>query len=191
MILVMGVSGVGKSTLGSALAASLGQPWVFVEGDSFHPEANIRKMSGGVALGDEDRWAWLDALRSRIRAGLARGESVVLACSALKRVYRRRLIEGVTPVVGGATGGGFGSSSGVMVVSMTGAAEEIRSALRARSGTHFMPESLLESQLAAWEPPSGEEPWIGAVVEVPAYRAVGAQVALVRDALEGPRSGLR
>ncbi|MFM9956449.1 MAG: gluconokinase [Phycisphaerales bacterium] len=178
VILVMGVSGVGKSTLGSALASALGPPWVFVEGDAFHPEANIRKMSAGVALGDEDRWPWLEALRRRIDEGLARGESVVLACSALKRLYRERLLEGLP-------------APGALVAFMVSGAPAIREAMRARQGAHFMPAALLDSQLAALEPPLDDEPWIGALVEVPAYQPVAAQVGLVRVGLARPGRGLR
>jgi gluconokinase len=134
--IVMGVSGVGKTTIGTALAAALG--WRFLDADDFHPAANVAKMSAGIALQDEDRWPWLDALNEKLRAAEGRGESVVLACSALKARYRDRLTAGLAHY---------------RIVYLHGAFELIESRLRARRHK-YMPASLLESQFATLEPPA-------------------------------------
>ena len=89
MIIIFGVSGAGKTTVGKLLARELG--WRFIEADDFHPAANIEKMRSGHPLTDEDRWPWLDGLRKQIEQLLSAGENAVLACSALKRAYRDRL----------------------------------------------------------------------------------------------------
>ena len=89
IIIVFGVSGAGKTTVGKLLARELG--WQFLEADDFHPAANIEKMRRGHPLTDEDRWPWLDRLREQIEQLLSAGENAVLACSALKRAYRDRL----------------------------------------------------------------------------------------------------
>ncbi|HEX8706258.1 MAG TPA: gluconokinase [Myxococcaceae bacterium] len=135
VIIVMGVSGVGKTTLGKALAGALG--WRFLEGDDLHPAANVAKMAAGVPLTDEDRAPWLERLRWLITQALEQGEDVVVACSALRQSYRQRLA--VDP-------------SRVRWVYLTAPAEEIAARLSARKG-HFMPVSLLESQLRTLEPP--------------------------------------
>jgi gluconokinase len=135
VIIVMGVSGVGKTTIGKALAGELG--WRFLEGDDLHPAANVAKMAEGVPLTDEDRAPWLEQLRGLISQALEQGENVVLACSALRRSYRQRLA--VDP-------------ARVRWVYLTAPAEVIADRLRRRTG-HFMPPSLLESQLAALEAP--------------------------------------
>jgi carbohydrate kinase (thermoresistant glucokinase family) len=90
VIVVMGVSGSGKTTVAKGLAAAEG--WTILEGDSFHPPANVAKMASGIPLTDEDRWPWLRAIAAAIDAFRARGESAVVACSALRRVYRDILI---------------------------------------------------------------------------------------------------
>lgn len=89
IIIVMGVSGCGKSTIGSALAQELG--WTFYDGDDFHPEVNIAKMSNGIPLTDEDRMPWLDNIRDLIEKHIQAGESAIIACSALKRINRKLL----------------------------------------------------------------------------------------------------
>ena len=132
----MGVSGVGKTTIGIALAAALG--WRFLDADDYHPAANVAKMAAGIALQDEDRWPWLDALNAKLREAGARGESVVLACSALKARYRERLTAGLARY---------------RIVYLHGAFELIEARLRERRH-RYMPASLLASQFAALEPPA-------------------------------------
>ena len=137
VIVLMGVSGSGKSTVGKLLAERLG--WTFIEGDDFHPPANVAKMRAGTPLTDADRKPWLAALRERVDAACARGENVVLACSALKHAYRDYL-EKHEPEC-------------VHYVYLHGSEELIRQRLAARKG-HFMPPGLLHSQFEALEPPT-------------------------------------
>ncbi len=134
----MGVSGCGKSTVGAALARRLGVP--FLDGDDFHPEANVRKMAGGTPLTDADRRPWLERLGGLLEEHPG---GCVLACSALKRAYRDQL-RGAGPV-------GFVHLDGDPVL-LRG-----RLARRARDGGHFMPPELLDSQLAELESPAGKE----------------------------------
>jgi len=168
LILVMGVAGTGKSTLGAALAAVLSR--AFIEADDHHPAANIAKMRAAVPLTDDDRRPWLDALRAAVDAERAAGRAVVLACSALKAAHRARLLSPDHPA---------------LVVHLTGAPSLIASRLRRRaeSGTHFMPPSLLESQLAALEPPAPSEPGIAQVLTLPADAQIAAQIEQVRGGL--------
>ena len=133
----MGVSGSGKTTVGTALAKRLG--WLFIEGDDFHPAANVAKMAAGHPLTDADRAPWLAALRQRIEEALASGESAVIACSALKHTYRS-VLAGDDP-------------ESVKFVQLDVPIEVLRERLERRHG-HFMPVSLLESQLATLEPSS-------------------------------------
>ena len=141
VIVVMGVAGSGKTTVGKALAAGLG--WRFVDADDHHPPANIAKMGRGEPLTDDDRWPWLDRLRAIIEGALPGGEGpggLVLACSALKASYRARLA------------GGDGGDR-VRFVYLAGTPELFRARLAARPG-HFMKAGMLESQLATLEPPA-------------------------------------
>jgi carbohydrate kinase (thermoresistant glucokinase family) len=138
----MGVSGVGKTTVGRRLAERLDA--VFLEGDRFHPPANVEKMSAGTPLTDEDREPWLRALAAEAERVIASGGNTVIACSALKRAYRRILTERVA----------------MRFVHLTGDPALIKARLDARVG-HYMPPALLPSQLAALEPPGPEE---GAIV---------------------------
>ena len=143
---VMGVSGVGKTKVGLALAQALGAR--FIEGDDLHPESNRAKMAGGTPLMDEDRWPWLD----RVAATLAEGAPpVVGACSALRRRYRDRLRAG-TP--------------GLVVLHLTGDPALVGERLRARKG-HFMPPALLRSQFDTLEPLDAGEPGFAVRVERP------------------------
>jgi len=138
VLVLMGVSGSGKTTVGKALAADLG--WAFVEADDFHPAANVEKMAGGVALDDDDRRPWLQALRERVDLACGRCEDAVLACSALKQDYRDQLERG--------------SPGCIRFVYLTGTEELIRGRLEGREG-HFMDPALLHSQFEALEPPEG------------------------------------
>jgi gluconokinase len=139
-IVVMGVSGSGKSTVAAGLVERLG--WEFAEDDDFHPPANVEKMRAGHALDDEDRWPWLRALAAWIGEHERAGQSVVLTCSALKRTYRDLLCDG---------------HPSVWFAHVTADAELIRDRLQHRSG-HYMPASLLDSQLATLEPLQDDEP---------------------------------
>ena len=138
LVLVMGVSGAGKSTVGSLLAARLDVP--FADADGFHPPANIEKMSRGEPLTDEDRWPWLDAIGAWLDAREATGG--VVTCSALKRAYRDRLLAG---------------RAAVRLLHLSGDPALIGARQAARQG-HFMPPSLLDSQLATLEPLGDDEP---------------------------------
>ncbi|MCC7146771.1 MAG: gluconokinase [Phycisphaeraceae bacterium] len=135
VILLMGVSGVGKTTVGRLLAERLGCE--LADADDLHPPANKQKMAAGVPLNDQDRGPWLDRVRAEIDAALRSGAMLVVACSALKEAYRQRL---------GA------KRPGVRLVFLTGPKELIGQRLKARQG-HFMPAGLLDSQLADLEEP--------------------------------------
>lgn len=137
VIVVMGVSGSGKTTVGRLLAADLG--WIFYEGDEAHPLDNLRKMAAGIPLTDADRLPWLRELRRLIESSLAAGEDAVLACSALKESYREVLAGGL---------------AGVCFVHLTGDPVLIAERLEHRQG-HFMKAGMLASQLAVIEPPEG------------------------------------
>jgi gluconokinase len=136
VIVLMGVSGTGKTEAGTRLAKALGGE--FAEGDDYHPPANVAKMRSGVPLDDADRQPWLETLSREIGAWLDAGRTVVLACSALKQRYRDILKAG---------------RPGVRFVHLKGDADLIRERLKGRRG-HYMPASLLESQLAALEEPA-------------------------------------
>ncbi|HEX2890716.1 gluconokinase [Vineibacter terrae] len=139
VVVVMGVSGCGKSTVGPRLAAALAGD--YAEGDMFHPPANVAKMKSGQALDDTDRKPWLEAMAAAI-AGWSRGpRPTVLSCSALKRRYRDILRTG---------------SPGLRFVYLAGDKALIAARLAARKG-HFMPATLLDSQFAALEPPDADE----------------------------------
>lgn len=135
ILILMGVSGAGKTTVGQRLAESLN--WKLLDADDFHPPANIEKMGRGVPLADADRWPWLDRLNGMARESEARGENVLLACSALKARYRERLASGC---------------AGVSWVYLKGDFRLIESRLKARKG-HYMKADLLQSQFAALEEP--------------------------------------
>lgn len=139
IFIVMGVSGCGKSTVGAQLAATLGLE--FLEGDSLHSAANVARMAAGAALSDADRLGWLQALERRIAAAQAAGQGLVLSCSALKRAYRDILRQGAPDL---------------HLVHLQGERELLAQRMAARTG-HYMPLSLLESQLATLETPDAQE----------------------------------
>lgn len=142
-VVVMGVSGSGKSTVARGLAERLG--WEFAEGDDFHPPANVEKMRSGTPLDDEDRWPWLRALAAWIGSSEQAGKSVVVTCSALKRAYRDVLREG---------------HPSVWFAHVIADAELLRERVTNRAG-HYMPSTLLDSQLALLEPLQDDEPGAG------------------------------
>lgn len=159
VIILMGVSGSGKTTVGRLLARALG--WQFYEGDDFHPPANIEKMQQGRPLTDDDRWPWLAALMAVIDRCLAQGTNAVLGCSALKQSYRDYLI---------------GDRLEVTLVYLKGSYDLLSQRLAQRQG-HFMPRDLLTSQFATLE-----EPQQGVIVDV--ANAPEALVAEIRQALQ-------
>lgn len=164
VLIVMGVSGCGKSTVGQALGAALG--WEFRDGDAFHPPSNVAKMKSGAPLTDEDRWPWLDAIARYIDETGEKGGHAIIACSALKRVYRDRL---------------KGTRADVVFVHLAGSKELIEARMAARKN-HFMPLGLLDSQFATLEPPTEPE---GAII----VSVAGAPDEIVDDVLA--RIGLR
>ena len=138
-LIVMGVSGSGKSTIADALRRRLG--WVVEDADQFHPESNVKKMSAGTPLTDDDRWPWLHAIAAEIARKRASGTSVIIACSALKRVYRDILVQG---------------HNDTRIVYLRGRKELIAARLNARKN-HFMPPGLLDSQFKTLEEPTADE----------------------------------
>jgi gluconokinase len=139
MLIVAGVSGSGKTTVGALLARQL--HWRFADADTFHPEANVAKMRSGTPLTDADRAPWLRAICEWMDLQIADGDSAVVACSALKRAYREELLTG---------------RPAATMVFLLVSREVLERRLTARPD-HFFPEKLLESQLAAFEPPAPDE----------------------------------
>lgn len=137
LILLMGVAGSGKTTLGRLLAARLG--WTYYEADDFHSEANKDKMSRGIPLDDTDRAPWLASIRAAMDAALAAGRPAVFTCSALKESYRRVLLDGL--------------ADHIALVHLTGSRDLLLSRLQGRAG-HYMKPTMLESQLTTLEPPA-------------------------------------
>lgn len=154
--IVMGVSGCGKSTLGQALAQRLALP--FYEGDDFHPADNLAKLRAGQALNDRDRGPWLALLRQKINHHLSAGNGAVLSCSALKRTYRDQL----------------GREPAILYVWLDADSTTLTERLNQRTG-HFMPASLLASQLACLEQPAHPEQYI----RLPAQLSLAEQLALL------------
>lgn len=154
-IVVMGVSGCGKSTVGRALAAELGLP--FVEGDDLHPPRNVAKMRSGSPLTDDDRRDWLGTLAEVLAGAAARGHGVVVSCSALKRRYRDQLRAG---------------APATRFVLLHGTRELLAERLAARSHA-YMPASLLESQLQTLEMPTADEAAIELDIALPTETLVG------------------
>ncbi len=139
IVVAMGVSGSGKTTVAAGVAERKG--WVLLEGDTFHPPANIAKMKAGTPLTDEDRWPWLHAIAAREDLLRAAGTSAVVACSALKRAYRDILI---------------GPRPDAILLYLRGSRELIGARMAERKG-HFMPPALLDSQFATLEEPGPDE----------------------------------
>lgn len=162
-LVVMGVSGSGKSTLARALAERLGV--AYLDADDFHPAANVEKMRRGEPLNDDDRAPWLAALAEQLKQCRERGQGVVLACSALKRRYRDRLRVGDPDLV---------------FLHLAASFDVLKARLEARPG-HFMPASLLTSQLATLEPPDSDERALTLDAALPVSRLVD----IVIDDLSG------
>ncbi|TCU86406.1 gluconate kinase (SKI family) [Curtobacterium sp. PhB25] len=153
-VLVMGVSGSGKSTIGQALADALaeqGQPTVFVDADDLHPAANKEKMRQGIPLTDDDRWPWLDACAARIAAVETSGSRCVMANSALKRVYRDRLRQ---------------SAPGLVIAFLDGS-HDLIAERQAHRHHEYMPSSLLDSQFATLERPQADEAAVDVSIDGP------------------------
>ena len=161
IVVVMGVSGSGKTVVGAALAAALG--WPFLDGDDFHPPANVAKMASGTPLVDADRWPWLDRIAGEMAAVLARGGSAVVACSALRQAYRDRLVASAR------------APGDVRFVYLKGDFDTIAARLAARQH-RYMPAALLASQFATLE-----EPRDGIVVDAGA--TIAEEVSSIRERL--------
>ena len=146
-IIVMGVSGAGKSTIGAMLSQRLNRP--LIEGDTLHPAANIAKMSQGIPLDDADRLPWLKAIAARIDEARTSHRPVIVTCSALKRAYRDILTGGHDDI-------GF--------VYLRGTKDLIAGRLKARTN-HFMPPGLLDSQFAALQEPAEDEPTMAIAID--------------------------
>ena len=147
IIVVMGVSGSGKTTVATGIATALG--WQFAEGDDFHPEANVAKMRSGQPLTDDDRWPWLETIGRWISAREAAGESAVVTCSALRRAYRDVLRR---------------DRPHVRFLHVEAPGAVIADRVEHRAG-HYMPPSLLPSQLATLEPLGPDEPGVSVTTE--------------------------
>ena len=159
IVIVAGVSGCGKTTVGALLAGQLG--WEFADADDFHPEANVAKMRAGIPLTDADREPWLRSVGRWMDTEIAAGRSAVVACSALKRAYRDLLLDG--------------RPSAVMAFLMV-SREELDRRLLARTG-HFFPEKLLDSQLATLEPPQPDERVVTVTAETSPVRTAASVIA--------------
>ena len=166
VIVVMGVSGSGKTTVAEALARRLRCD--FAEGDAFHPEANVAKMRAGIPLDDQDREPWLDAIAAWIAQVRDSGKRCVVACSALKRAYRRRLAAG---------------HDDVRFVYLQGDYDLIAGRLARRRG-HYMPPALLRSQFDALEEPGREENPLVVPIDAPPEKIVAAITAML-DTVSG------
>jgi carbohydrate kinase (thermoresistant glucokinase family) len=165
-VVVMGVSGVGKSTVGRGLAQGLGLP--YVEGDELHPPRNVALMAAGTPLTDADRQGWLEAVARTLANAADTG--VVVSCSALKRGYRDLL---------------RASAPDLLLVHLHGERELLERRLQARSG-HYMPPALLQSQLDTLEPPQPDERALGADVAEPPDRLVGRLVQRIQQLRQPP-----
>ena len=167
IVVVMGVSGAGKTTVGSALASHLG--WDFLDADEYHPAENVAKMAAGTPLTDTDRWPWLDRLNRELQVRDKDGTDAVLACSALKEAYRTRLMAGLRTA---------------RLVFLRGDFESIRARVQSRQHK-YMPASLLQSQFDTLEPPANALE-IDATLDLPvAVQRIAADLA-TRDPARTP-----
>jgi gluconokinase len=158
IVVAMGVSGSGKTTVAAGLARAEG--WILLEGDLFHPAANIARMKAGTPLTDADRWPWLQAIAAREDELRAAGQSAVVACSALKRAYRDILI---------------GDRPDTLLMYLRGSKALIAERMKLRTG-HFMPPALLDSQFATLEEPGPDEHPLVVDIDQPPQ-------AVIRDAI--------
>jgi gluconokinase len=170
-LVVMGVSGSGKTTVASKLAVRL--QWIFEDGDRFHPKSNVEKMRAGQPLTDEDRWPWLNAIADEIERICTAGEHAVIACSALKRVYRDVLLRG---------------SDDVRIVFLNGTQQLIAHRLSLRKD-HFMPPGLLDSQFRTLQPPSLDENAIDVSIDAPVDTIVDDIVSKLEATAAGRNYG--
>jgi gluconokinase len=171
VVVVMGVSGSGKTTVARELAAILG--WRFQEGDDLHPPANVEKMRRAIPLTDDDRWPWLRAIAAVIDGWRARGEHGVLTCSALKRAYRDIIINGRPDVA---------------LVYLRGSKALIAGRMTGRHG-HFMPVALLDSQFATLEEPGSDEHPIIAEIGMPLDEIVRTLALALKHPVGTPSEG--
>jgi gluconokinase len=169
-VVVMGVSGVGKSTVAKGLSTLM--RWPLAEGDAFHPEANLAKMSSGQPLTDEDRWPWLRTIGEWMSQEIEAGRSGVVTCSALRRTYRDRLCEERPEVV---------------FCHLAAEEDLVANRIGARQD-HFMPASLLHSQYDTLEPLEPDEPGVEVSVEGSAAEVLARAVAALQLQPEGERS---
>ena len=170
-LIVMGVSGSGKSTVGEALAQRL--TWRFEDGDKFHPASNVTKMHAGIPLTDDDRWPWLKAIADEIDRGCEARSPAVIACSALKRAYRDVLVHG---------------RGDVRIIYLRGEQALIARRLAQRTG-HFMPPGLLASQFQTLQPPSDDEAAIAVSIDAPVAAIVDEVIRQLQPApAETPHS---
>ena len=163
-LVLMGVAGCGKTTAADNLHRALG--WPVAEADEFHPAANVAKMSRGVPLTDEDRWPWLEALRDWMSARAAEGVGTIVTCSALKRSYRDLLAS---------------AAGRVFFIHLVARTDELRERMTHREG-HFMPSSLLPSQLADLEPLSDDEDGVTVVSRATPEQTLDAILAALEHA---------
>jgi gluconokinase len=171
VVIIMGVAGSGKTTVGVGLAAALG--WPFHEGDADHPADNLAKMARGQPLTDDDRWPWLERLRARVAEALAARRNLVITCSALKASYRRRLRDRARDQI----------RDDIRFVYLEISPELAAERARRRQG-HFMKESMVRSQFAALEAPAPDEALI-----LDARLAPADLIARLRAALAAPDAG--
>jgi gluconokinase len=171
VLVVMGVSGSGKTTIAAQLAGRL--QWDFEDGDDLHPKANVEKMHAGVPLTDEDRWPWLQSVAAWIDAERQAGRPGVVTCSALKRSYRAIII---------------GDRPDVRLAYLKGSQTLITQRLASRQG-HFMPAGLLESQFEALEEPTADENPLVVSIDARPREIVDAVLAKLGHAGTGPAKG--